>query len=162
MDRTPLRKSKKTKSGSDRNIICCVCGGEQKNQSEKFRSCSGCKEKLGTRRYFCSRYELFTRHSEYSGCLKRLDTVAHVKKRIGKRTRSRVALRISGIILTSHFLQSRLTSSNRPLSDVRFSSSNLRPTSYTMLRLVPTMLCGSKSVTKCWMYRFAEYGTRPS
>ncbi|KAJ6462479.1 hypothetical protein C8R45DRAFT_940730 [Mycena sanguinolenta] len=49
------RKSKKAKSGSDRNLICCVCGAEQKNQSEKFRSCSGCKEKRGTRRYFCSR-----------------------------------------------------------------------------------------------------------
>lgn len=49
MDQTS-RKSKRAKS------ICCVCGVEQKNQSEKFRSCSGCKEKLGTRRYFCSRY----------------------------------------------------------------------------------------------------------
>ncbi|KAJ7812633.1 hypothetical protein B0H14DRAFT_2856393, partial [Mycena olivaceomarginata] len=48
MDQTS-RKSKRAKS------ICCVCGVEQKNQLEKFRSCSGCKEKLGTRRYFCSR-----------------------------------------------------------------------------------------------------------
>ncbi|KAJ7438221.1 hypothetical protein B0H11DRAFT_2254813 [Mycena galericulata] len=56
MDQTRPRKSKKAKgTHADRDITCAVCGGEQKNQSERFRICSGCKEKLGTRRYFCSR-----------------------------------------------------------------------------------------------------------
>ncbi|KAJ6480731.1 hypothetical protein C8R47DRAFT_1135572 [Mycena vitilis] len=55
MDPSRPRKSKKVKSNPERNVVCCVCGGEQKDQYEKFRTCSGCKEKLGTRRYFCSR-----------------------------------------------------------------------------------------------------------
>ncbi|KAJ7872977.1 hypothetical protein B0H13DRAFT_2669351 [Mycena leptocephala] len=55
MEQNRSRKSKKAKSSTDRKVVCCVCGGEQEYQSEKFRSCSGCKEKLGTRRYFCSR-----------------------------------------------------------------------------------------------------------
>ncbi|KAJ7138128.1 hypothetical protein C8R44DRAFT_341126 [Mycena epipterygia] len=57
MEQTRARKSKKAKAstGADRDTVCSVCGGEQKNQSERFRICSGCKEKLGTRRYFCSR-----------------------------------------------------------------------------------------------------------
>ncbi|KAJ7020325.1 hypothetical protein C8F04DRAFT_1144559 [Mycena alexandri] len=54
MDQTRPRKSKKVKS-ADRNGVCCVCGWEQINQQERFRTCSGCKEKLGTRRYYCSR-----------------------------------------------------------------------------------------------------------
>ncbi|KAF7341136.1 MYND-type domain-containing protein [Mycena venus] len=57
MDQTRPHKFKsRGKSSADRkNIVCCVCGGEQKDQWEKFRSCSGCKEKIGARRYFCSR-----------------------------------------------------------------------------------------------------------
>ncbi|KAJ6537644.1 hypothetical protein B0H19DRAFT_1180560 [Mycena capillaripes] len=55
MEYTRSRKSKKEKFSKDRNVVCCVCGGEQKDQYEKFRTCSGCKEKLGMRRYFCSR-----------------------------------------------------------------------------------------------------------
>ncbi|KAK7019531.1 MYND-type domain-containing protein [Favolaschia claudopus] len=46
---------RKSKSTPDRNVSCCVCGGLQKDQSSKFRTCSGCKEKLGVRRYYCSR-----------------------------------------------------------------------------------------------------------
>ncbi|KAJ7756061.1 hypothetical protein DFH07DRAFT_482850 [Mycena maculata] len=50
------RRSKKAKtSQAEQDVTCSVCDGEQKSQSERFRICSGCKEKLGTRRYFCSR-----------------------------------------------------------------------------------------------------------
>ncbi|KAJ7453191.1 hypothetical protein FB451DRAFT_1565737 [Mycena latifolia] len=56
MEETRPRRSKKAKTtGIDRNCICSVCGGEQRNQAERFRICSGCKEKLGIKRYFCSR-----------------------------------------------------------------------------------------------------------
>ncbi|KAJ6563593.1 hypothetical protein DFH09DRAFT_1278858 [Mycena vulgaris] len=54
MEQTRPRRSKKAKI-TDRDTICSVCGSAQRNQSEHFRICSGCKEKLGTRRYFCSR-----------------------------------------------------------------------------------------------------------
>ncbi|KAJ7290197.1 hypothetical protein C8J57DRAFT_338308 [Mycena rebaudengoi] len=51
------RKSKKTKrsSGAERDVRCSVCGSSQKAQIERFRICSGCKETLGIKRYFCSR-----------------------------------------------------------------------------------------------------------
>ncbi|KAJ7147922.1 hypothetical protein C8R43DRAFT_1009921 [Mycena crocata] len=56
MEQTRSRKSKKApKESVDRDVVCSVCGGAQKDQSERFRICSGCSEKLGTRRYFCSR-----------------------------------------------------------------------------------------------------------
>ncbi|KAJ7154128.1 hypothetical protein C8R46DRAFT_1118749 [Mycena filopes] len=48
---TRPRKSKKVKSSA----VCSVCGWDQRNQQERFRTCSGCKEKLGIRRYYCSR-----------------------------------------------------------------------------------------------------------
>ncbi|KAJ7706695.1 hypothetical protein B0H17DRAFT_1174754 [Mycena rosella] len=57
MEQSRPRRSKKAKvtarGGQDK--VCVVCSAEQKNQSEKFRVCSGCKDKLGIRRYFCSR-----------------------------------------------------------------------------------------------------------
>ncbi|KAJ6607209.1 hypothetical protein B0H10DRAFT_2439731 [Mycena sp. CBHHK59/15] len=57
MERLRPRKSKKSKPNTsvDRDVRCAVCGSEQKNQSERFRVCSGCKEQTGTKRYFCSR-----------------------------------------------------------------------------------------------------------
>ncbi|KAJ7087667.1 hypothetical protein B0H15DRAFT_300181 [Mycena belliarum] len=56
MEEVRPRRSKKAKaSGADRNSVCSVCSAEQQHQAERFRICGGCKDKLGIRRYFCTR-----------------------------------------------------------------------------------------------------------